>query len=481
MVFLMKRSSFLLLVVLTILTRTSAAEEAAEIAASIPGATSTPRWDISDAPFDVSDYLRLPPKEQNGAALYLDAIAEFDDDTAMCLPESVREARRKQARERYDRHYVVMMKREKAPDAVTDEEVAAIASLYAEGFRKLRVAQQRPACVIETGLSFSAVLPHAQGARQIARIVDLKSVHDIRHGRLDTVINDIDVALRLAGDLRHRGYLINHLVAIAIESIVMQTAVTELLGADGLTVEQCDRLLTVLRRNQPNYNDEYRQAIRMEYISCRSFLHDVQHRVGDFKPDESAENESKAFADRFTGFLGQDSEEIRRLASQLAEFTDQDYQKEIDWLDLAFFRIEQAFDLPFEQRLSRLQAISAGVEKNTQIMRFVVPAFLPAVRAFVRGDARHAGMRCLTAVRRWQLMHPDSAEDSLKRIMLSSGANRVPADAYGGDPIRLTWIDGRPVVYSLGPDLKDGKAAVKWEYREPVGDFVFTLPKSTSK
>jgi hypothetical protein len=57
----------------------------------------------------------------------------------------------------------------------------------------------------------------------------------------------------------------------------------------------------------------------------------------------------------------------------------------------------------------------------------------------------------------------------------------VPIDPYFGEPLRMAVIDGKPVIYSVGPDGQDDQASIEWnlidEYLHPrkKGDFVFRL------
>jgi hypothetical protein len=39
----------------------------------------------------------------------------------------------------------------------------------------------------------------------------------------------------------------------------------------------------------------------------------------------------------------------------------------------------------------------------------------------------------------------------------------------------MTVIEGKPVIYSVGPDGKDDKALSDWLYGQQPGDFIFRL------
>ena len=56
--------------------------------------------------------------------------------------------------------------------------------------------------------------------------------------------------------------------------------------------------------------------------------------------------------------------------------------------------------------------------------------------------------------------------------------SEVPIDPYADRPMRMTFIDGRPVVYSVGLDGKDDRGLVEWDFNpdDPHGDVLFPLP-----
>jgi hypothetical protein len=50
------------------------------------------------------------------------------------------------------------------------------------------------------------------------------------------------------------------------------------------------------------------------------------------------------------------------------------------------------------------------------------------------------------------------------------------------EPLRMTSLQGVPVIYSVGPDGKDDKAAVVWNLNPgQPGDYVFRLEPPTNR
>ena len=66
-------------------------------------------------------------------------------------------------------------------------------------------------------------------------------------------------------------------------------------------------------------------------------------------------------------------------------------------------------------------------------------------------------------------------------MVKAAGMSQVPTDPFSDRPMLMTVIEGKPVIYSVGPDGKDDRALVEWNYdtREQTGDLLFRLPSVT--
>jgi hypothetical protein len=54
----------------------------------------------------------------------------------------------------------------------------------------------------------------------------------------------------------------------------------------------------------------------------------------------------------------------------------------------------------------------------------------------------------------------------------------VPIDPYSDQPFRIGTVEGKTVIYSVGPDGKDDKAQVEWDWGpNNPGDFIFQLER----
>ena len=447
----------------------------------LPGATSRVRWDVSGAPFDVVVALKLPPAERNGATLYLDALCDFTTETFSCYqtPQPDRYSKTRDRHVRYTELTDELKNNPKADKTLIAEYTDALIADYAEGLAKVREAQKRPECVFETGLSFVSLIPHVQSTRQIARVIHLKAGRDIANGNLDAVFDDLELVLRMSDDVRRRGFLIIDLVAFANASIMFRDVVPELMASKKFTVKDCDRLLKLIREYRIDVNARFISSCQIEYISIRSFLHDIEHAVGDLgrrgKPPREGESDSrsKVFAD-FVGVPA--GEDLLEFQQRLDLMTTKDHRNEVNWLDLTYFRMTQALSLPYADRKKQLEAITEEAVANTLVLSHTMPSHAQAMNAFVRSEALQSGTECLVAVKRWQLAHPDLKQATLQTILAESGATEIPLDPFAGrSPMRIAWIDDKPVVYSLGSDVQDQGGTADWNDGTQPGDYLFHM------
>ena len=99
--------------------------------------------------------------------------------------------------------------------------------------------------------------------------------------------------------------------------------------------------------------------------------------------------------------------------------------------------------------------------------------------AFVQAESRTVtsirAAECLVALRRWQFSHREMPS-TLARVIGGSALTRVPADPFDGKPFRMTVIDEKPVIYSIGRDGKDDGGQKDSKFDTQAGDLIYQLP-----
>lgn len=471
---------------------------------SFPGAlTELPSWNDANTPFDVAAFLQVPPAEENAAPIYLEALIEIGKNEMDCFFPEMSEQEKKElllATEELSKEYQRLEDAwEKDPQSIDNAAVDAWLANYDVGFERLTAAQQRSKCVFQTGRSFSSLVPHLQVARQVARIVKWRTRRDVQGGDLDRPLEDLKMQLRLNRDLCVRGAFLAQLVSIATDGICYEV-VRMFLNAPDIEARHCDRLLALLSEHEAMSIDAFAEGNRAEYIHCRQAIHDLQHRTGDFDPKTMRETWGSegdmtsplACFKLFALFGGGGAEESTKMALHLKGsllpgawkggkmLSDEDYAKEVDALSQFFASIlDLAEQADFWRSRNEAETIAPLYEplSKTKFVRFLVPAEEAVIRAVRRNKARLRGTQCLVALRRWQLEHEDSPPD-VGTLAKEAGLDRVPVDPYSDQPFRIGTVKGQTVVYSVGPDGKDDKAEVEWNWApKGSGDIIFQLAK----
>ena len=67
--------------------------------------------------------------------------------------------------------------------------------------------------------------------------------------------------------------MIVDMVSASAERSAVEHMIVPMLGAPGLTVEHCNRMLDLLREHEARSIDAYSEGLRAEYISSRATLH----------------------------------------------------------------------------------------------------------------------------------------------------------------------------------------------------------------
>jgi len=389
------------------------------------------------APFDVEQYLkdRSPPAD-NAAPLYLPALKRIGEvpglgelaDTGKLVSGATSPARIEQA-----------------------------LSAAAPALRQIDEAQLKPECVFVVEMSFDAILSHVQHARQVARASLLELY--LAEQQQDAALRELAIkrTLRLSRDLQPRGFLISQLVSITMDRIILDGVLKFTLTDRNLTVEQCDRLLALLVEHQQASLNRYEEAMHVEYImnsqtvedvgSGRRTAKEIKNMLGISLPEKLNIDAERAACNRLFAAAFQDA---RTPYHQFVKSN------------------------RFDKELSKLAAQFKANPADAAVLAPGLAASFPSAREQLTGsEAQLAGMQMLTAVLRFKLSHgklPDSPADAAAETTL----NTVPADPFSGEPIKYVVLAGRPVVYSVGKDLKDDGGRTDWKSGRQPGDYIFT-------
>lgn len=460
----------------------------------LPGAvTKAPAW-LTGAPFDVGAFFAMPPASHNAAPLYLEALIDLEEEMRVCLPPSWRDRgdRANANRERITQDFSVFDR----PGAQVDaREVSALAASMRETIRKLDAAQRRPRCVFAAGITYDAPVPHIMAAREVSRLCGVLAAGAVDRGEIGTALDDLKRMLRLDADIRVRGPAIAHLVGTAIDRIALKVIIPRVLASPKLRIADCDRLIAILREHEARVANSFDDGVKATYIMERVILRTFEDRMATVIESDGRAAERRLDEDGVARFFV-------TLASQISDSgrIRPDDPSAIPaahrWLGerrLNFAVDHRAADawaramlslsgVPYRDRAAKVGAALAPYDPKKAApgqAAWILFLTLPNYAYHIDSDAHDrlylGAAECLAATRRWQLVHGGKT-GTLAEICRSAGLPRVPVDPYSGGPIRMTVLDGRPAIYSVGTDGDDDYGLKDAEFgRHPDGDWIFRL------
>lgn len=416
-------------------------------AVMLPGAEEgVPEWagDRLDEPFDVKAFLqsRTAPKV-NSIPLCLAAMAELSVDFDFIFPPEERSERQQKARSLSKR---IIEAADKLPSvSVSVSDVEEILALARPALQKLELAQADGQCLFVTGLRLESLLPHAQAARLFARLAILEIFHAKATNNFEEGEQAIRRTLRLARDLRPRGFAITQLVSYAVTAVVL-TAMTDFLLADaGLERHECDRLLAILREHQENSIDPYLEGVRMQYIMERNTIDEFQ-------------------------------QQRRPMAPAIAASVD--WERERKTYNELYSQIIAEANRPYHEVIGSSVTLKSRMDQLKDDGLTVTPTIFPALdqirEAATRDQTRLRACEALIRIRRHICLHGQPPAN-LETVFREDPSTAVPIDPYSGQQLRYVIQKNRPVVYSIGADQNDDGARIDWEFGKQPGDFIFKL------
>jgi hypothetical protein len=241
------------------------------------------------------------------------------------------------------------------------------------------------------------------------------------------------------------------------------------------------------RRALPN---PLAEGWRVEYVLARNHLRDLEKRTGAFSTEGLAEfsrmygervntsGEAIAALNRFCEMQFKTHPDRSPIAAdvdaELARLSTEDWRREVKVVSRCYSEIIRVAELPYSEQMeanSRMAALREG----SLVLSISAPTPPLVTLAVVRATATRRGRLCLAAVRRWELLRGTPPPD-LSAACKAAGLASVPIDPFSGEPMRITLLDGKPVVYSVGPDGRDDGARLESTDSDKPGDVLFRIP-----
>ncbi|MEO1235642.1 MAG: hypothetical protein AAFX76_02515 [Planctomycetota bacterium] len=322
------------------------------------------------------------------------------------------------------------------------------------------------------------LLPHLGHGRSIARLWRARAMHRLGEGDPEAAWADNLAAYRLGRHMR-RGVLIDHLVGISIEAL-SNGLLEELLASPDLTPAMARRMAQDLAALPPvrpltetyEFHERFGSLDAMVFaISKPDALRDLG--LGDI-----------AAINRVAPLRGLDLNVILRRVNRHYDELERVSRLE-DPLEkiAAIERWDESIEAVrqhTQQVMFRPEVMAVVTHGPRPLSRWAVSHFvgdlltgilLPALGAANRTEDQARQVTAIApvaiAVAGYRAEHgnyPEALDD-----LVPDWLDAVPIDGYSGEPLRYVVIDGRPVIYSVGPDLEDDGGVANERKEEDSG------------
>lgn len=470
-----------------------------------PSSTDVPDWVGEELPFDSTRYFTLP--KQNAAPFYNLAFEEFTEEMYWQNRETNRAISIRERKVLFDKIYELF---QTDPNSVESAKIDRVLKPYLRGLALLRIAQQHPECVFPIniqGIETTVISTHLTAAREVQRVLDLKTFRDQQLGDVTAAIEGLAIQLRLARDLRPRGDAAAQLTACLIEQMAFERIAPRILATSKLATDDCHQILEILVQHQQDSEiDPVLEAERYEQL----FWHKLFDQLANEEIDPvriSAEYDLQLTSPTTGTVLVPLLEQIfnyeinptvtRRIAQQLAARDPQhselltrinvstndelleklermiagiviqdrlgsnrnvDFSNDHKILSRRYDQIAEVRKLTEPNHVSELDsferewAVKSNVSDTTLLELFTPMQISSVGRAEQRSRLLLRVAQCLTAVKHWELEH-GKLPRNLKSATTDVGFKGVPPDPHNGSPIQLRSKD-EPVIYASGADQK---------------------------
>jgi hypothetical protein len=361
-----------------------------------------------------------------------------------------------------------------------DEFVEGVLDQNAAAFRFVAEGNRRERCLAPRVTSIDALMPYVAKWRAIARLLVVKTEHDIRHAKAAAALADVKTLCEFSHRIQaDASCLIHYLVAIAVREMSMRST-RDLVHAGLLSQDQLEELQGVLEKNPPSI-EGYILAWQSEYevfANVVDSLHSGERIIEDDPSSEMPEWIQRGAAKHFL-HPNRTKRDMGMMYLELIEQATNSYSN------------TRVTDVD-EFVMSRKAAVdnAEGVAKfrvpnpvGTILYAMLLPASQAVVKRKCNTEVSHRATSILIALHRHRMTHGQlpSRLDSLVPEFLPS----VPLDSYDGQPMRYAPDIG--IVYSVGEDLEDSAGSVElpsdseprnaWQREWMTKDIVFQIDK----
>ncbi len=287
----------------------------------------------------------------------------------------------------------------------------------------------------------NALLPHAQHARQAARLLALDALVQAEQGNGEDAVLALITGIGVARSLAREPILISRLVQIACQATTL-SALERVENRMTLTEAQLGKLISVLTDSE-NPDGFVRAMVGEQCFGLSTF--------------KMSPEELRLLVDGFSN----DRREAQKLVEYLATPSATLSADRLAYLDIMRDTIK-ASQMSFPEALRVVAGSETklnGLPDSYRLSRTMLPAMSNTFNRQARGIAQLRVARTALSIERYRLAkgNPPKTLDDL----LPSYCKSVPVDPFDGQPLRYKKLAKGYIVYSIGDDMKDNRGTEK--------------------
>jgi len=322
----------------------------------------------------------------------------------------------------------------------------------------LREASDKPGCYFDRDYGrpgIDMLLPYLQPMRCAARLLAVDARVKAAGGDIGGALSDVNAMFAIAEHVGSDSILVSTLVAAAIDATASDTLSVVLVSG-----EASEQDLAQLHVDPSlSYRRMFERSIRMEeafglLIFCDAATGRVSlESIGGSPATGRGSPWQGARTSLYCVFL---------MADDMA--THQRFMRE--------FRLLAA--KPYYEAKEDWERFSTEVGSGPGgiLTALMLPALKRCAIVATEAEARRRVARLTVAMHRYRAAEGRFPE-KLEELAPESIAF-IPVDPFDGKPMKLKRIERGPVIYSIGPDMKDGDGA-PFDRKEKTGDIIFQL------
>ena len=346
-------------------------------------------------------------------------------------------------------------------------EAAAWLAGHAATLDHLAAATDKPHYFVPTMVGpdeplITFLLPHLGHSRNAARALAARATLRLGEGDLKAAWSDVLAMQRLSVRVRH-GWLLDHLVGISVSSLAANT-LSVCLDSGDITVDSAHRLMQELDALPTAAPIRESIAINERFgvlnATIAMFRHPERFPEWGFSKVESLEIPAQRSLLDINIPLRRINQHYDALGaaavlpnpaeqSSAAKAREEEFREAMESAPAGFFdptRMALLTHGPWPVKRLLVSDYSARM-----ILRMLVPALSAAYRVEAISNQRLALQPFLIAVAGYRAEHGEYPE--ALDALVPGWLDAVPGDLYApGEPVRYVMLEGKPAVYSVGPD-----------------------------